>query len=79
MRDGFYKLQEYEWVHTRHVISTILNVNRAPKTPIVKPTDVIRLSFDKEEKSEVKKYYNEEERKALYKRLGITPKNGKHS
>lgn len=81
MRDGFFKLQEYEWLHTRHVIATIMNKDRGKGKP-VRPQDIIELSFDKHTKEipkEYKKYYSKEEATALYKRLGLIPKNGKHS
>lgn len=37
---------EARWAHTREIIAIIVNVNRDPKKPAIKGSDLIKLSFD---------------------------------
>ena len=39
------------WEHTRYLAAIILNVNRNPKKPAIKPEKLIRLPTDKRQKS----------------------------
>lgn len=47
MRAGYIKKEELKWTHTRYLASIIANVHRNPKKPMIKPSDLVPLSFDK--------------------------------
>lgn len=83
IRDGFFKRNEINWLHTRYLASIMVNINRDKKKRPVLPSDLVPLKLDKlETKKEftpIKTQFSKEEIREIKIKHGILKPDGEHS